>query len=339
MRNRKENMLKSNTITTTLNNFNNSKNTTREEENLQFNFPTFPKGFDESQLSLYHSLLLKQCTKCDHRNEHANNTTSKPEIPTRSTIQNDCIKTIPRVNPLSSGVSFRSLPKATCDDIIKVCNFYVEKCEGKYSEKTRAYRMMVEMANEIIKLTNIIQRDFEVEYSKQREQNVHLNKVCEEWNNYFGKTVDDKYSKLSPRDIRLIIDKLEMDVKKYEDTLNEERLRHYEQERKLHLMINEHHEASRKSIRNMMKQTSAPTFQKSPTPLYQPNFEQTSLVETLLEENRQLKKQVQELTGSTSKYRTSHHNMTSSSTLQDSISSNSSSSQSTSSIKYNTLFQ
>ena len=142
---------------------NNTKNTTRESNEMAINFTSFPKGFDESQLSLYQSLLLKQCTKCNHRNGHASSYTNKqPEAPLRSEIQNDCIKTIPRVNPLSSGVSLRSLPKATSEDIIKVCNFYIEKCKGKYSEKTRAYRMMTEMASEIIRLTEIIQKDFSV---------------------------------------------------------------------------------------------------------------------------------------------------------------------------------
>ncbi|KAG2388077.1 hypothetical protein C9374_000927 [Naegleria lovaniensis] len=218
-------------------------------------FVNFPKGWDESQMSLYYNLLLKQCPKCHHREQHASTKhTKKEEEPLRSEIINDCIKPpIPRVNAVSNGVSYRTLPKATCDDIVQVCNFYLEKSKGKYSEKTRAYRHLVEMADEIKKLTEMIKTEFANEYSKQRSQIIHLNKVCEEWNKHFGNSSNDKYSKATPKDLRYIIDKLEHDVKKLEYELKEERLKHYDQERKLHQMINEHYEATRRSVRRLSR--------------------------------------------------------------------------------------
>ncbi|KAF0982013.1 hypothetical protein FDP41_011874 [Naegleria fowleri] len=278
-------------------------------------FVNFPKAWDESQMSLYYNLLLKQCPKCHHREQHASTKNKKEEEPLRSEIINDCAKPpIPRVNAASNGVSYRALPKATCDDLIQVCNFYLEKSKGKYSEKTRAYRYLVEMAEEIKKLTEMIKTEFANEYSKQRSQIIHLNKVCEEWNKHFGKSNDDKYSKATPRDLRYIIDRLENEVKKLEQELKEERLRHYDQERKLHQMINEHHEAARRSVRSMFKQASN-NF-SSPYPMSSntatQNLQETKgigdlesqahqdLVERLLEENRLLKKKVQELTNGTS---------------------------------------
>ena len=282
-----------------------------------FEFASFPKGMDTSQLDVLYN-QFKQCKTCAHRHQAKEKQQStlqrqpKPEPVPRSTIANDCIKgPIPRVSPLSSGLSYRSLPKAKCDDIINVCHHYLEKCKGKYSEQTRAFRMMTEMANEIIELTQTIQQDFEKEYFSQREKINHLNTVCEEWNKHFGR-IDkegrsDKYNTMTPSEIRGIIDKLEDDLRIRDELLKEERLKHFEQERKLHNMINEHHQATRKSLMGMMKQTTSHQFHTvSPTKTAthqassfqhtEPSTEYNNpLLEQLLEENRILKKKVQEL--------------------------------------------
>ncbi|KAL9650570.1 hypothetical protein ABK040_004786 [Willaertia magna] len=238
----------------------------------------------QSEIQNERSCSCKCCSKRMVHAEQYQYAFNPPKEPLRSELYNICCQPITKVNsqqfnevntplPISTLsiskkeiLSLRELPKVTFNDITKLCKYYQEKTQNKYSANTRAYRYLFELTNDIIKLIEKLKGENEREKSEQLREITDLNEICKEWNTYFNADkqnfyIQDKVYKenmfskglVTPKMVKEKMETLEKRVEELENQLKNEKLIHFEQERKLHQVINEQMELSKKGRLFIMK--------------------------------------------------------------------------------------
>eukprot|EP01138_Halocafeteria_seosinensis_P015144 gb/GECG01015457.1/.p1 GENE.gb/GECG01015457.1/~~gb/GECG01015457.1/.p1 ORF type:complete len:634 (+),score=97.71 gb/GECG01015457.1/:1-1902(+) len=114
---------------------------------------------------------------------YANQNTLNKQAQDNAPIPQD-VNNRPRVapDPVSSGISFRNLPEATLEQIIRCCHHYEEKASGKYSARTLAARYLFDLSREVQDLTRVL-RNREAE----RESRIrYLEHLVKNWADVFG---------------------------------------------------------------------------------------------------------------------------------------------------------
>ena len=84
--------------------------------------------------------------------------------------------------PISSGVSFRSLPRATITSLLRVCEHYEGLGAGTYGHPSKATRYVYDMVREVRALV----AGLEEEGSSAAEKKAQLENVVSEWDAVFG---------------------------------------------------------------------------------------------------------------------------------------------------------
>ena len=95
-----------------------------------------------------------------------------------------------RVGPpgVSSGISHRELPSSCIDQVRKICEHYVQKCSGKYSNNAVAARYIHHMADEVI-----VQLAGVAEQIQRHESNPELFQLLlDEWNAAFPPSLGEE---------------------------------------------------------------------------------------------------------------------------------------------------
>jgi hypothetical protein len=90
--------------------------------------------------------------------------------------------------PVASGISFREgdLGDARVVDLIKVCDFYEAKASGKYATPVACGRYVHDLAREV-RAVAVCLREGASQHSGRVGE---LEKICREWDQYFGPTSD-----------------------------------------------------------------------------------------------------------------------------------------------------
>jgi hypothetical protein len=65
-----------------------------------------------------------------------------------------------RVGPLSSGLSTRTLPAASFEEVRRACDHYERKCSGRYSDNVAAARHLKNLADEVRALLGPLEQSY-----------------------------------------------------------------------------------------------------------------------------------------------------------------------------------
>ena len=128
-------------------------------------------------------------------------------------------------SPALTGISFRALPRVTCEEIKKVCKHYEKKGEcspllrvamerlgfptqwvvcvhafllfagaGRYTaEGGRTARFLYDLSHEVVALVEQLEGEVQKQLDERDHKIKHLESMMEEWNTYFGGVTVEKY--------------------------------------------------------------------------------------------------------------------------------------------------
>jgi acetolactate synthase small subunit len=144
--------------------------------------------------------------------------------------------------PIASGISFRTLPKTSCEQIRKTCEFYVKKGAGHYTPHSKAGRYLYDLATEVTKLVNDLEDMWITSQQKQQHKLDFYDQIISEYRKCFGDETEN-----TPQQLNEELRKVKQQNKKLYDMLQIEKLKHAEVELEMHKIVNEHHRTSREA--------------------------------------------------------------------------------------------
>ncbi|KNC48154.1 uncharacterized protein AMSG_04383 [Thecamonas trahens ATCC 50062] len=117
--------------------------------------------------------------------------------------------------PVSSGISFRKLPRASLIELGRVCDHYEAKGAGTYGRGSKATRYVYDMAKEVRQII----RGLEEEERAASLHTQHLERIVGEWHDVFGRLGSPELAEHFPAGTKLTPASLYAKLREYAERI------------------------------------------------------------------------------------------------------------------------
>lgn len=145
--------------------------------------------------------------------------------------------------PVSSGVSFRSLPPATFTQIATTCDHWLGKAAGDYASP--ASRWLFEMAHEVKALLEPLRE----EEARKARRLFHLEQLLAQWNEVFGNSGEGELA--SPKALAVALREQSATIERLSSELESARTVGAAAEARCLDVLQQHHRAHGEELRRM----------------------------------------------------------------------------------------